>query len=416
MKLSQRISQVNESITLKLNEKAQAFIDQGRKVYNLTAGQLPFKPMPEFIEEVHTELNLLKSFQYSPASGFSELRKKFLKHFENTHSLNLDQYSKKYSMKFDLVVSNGVKHSLFNVLAALVNPSDEVIIFSPYWLSYPELIKSWDGVPVVVKGEKFNSYIPLISELKEKITSKTKCILLNAPNNPLGIYYPKNWMEEFAQLMLNYPDIIILSDEIYFELVYFGTKPTFFYQLYPELLKQTIVMDGISKSFASPGLRIGYALGDKTLMDAIGRFQAQTTSGPSSLIQRALIDFDFEKMKDFIEPVNQLLRANSSTLQKKLVENSLNNCWYQTNSAFYYLLDFTRTPVFKKYSLKESQNSHDISDYATQICNDLLDQANVAVVPASDFGVQNSCRLSLVLEPSVFENAIDELVKFLIQK
>lgn len=406
MFLSSRVKEVNEAITLKLNDKANQLIESGHHVFNLTTGQLPYKPLPDFSEKIANQVNFLKSFQYSPVQGFKELRQKVMNHLGDTRGISFTGGE----IEFDCVVSNGGKHSIYNILGALVDPGDEVVIISPYWISYPEMIKFWGGVPIVVKTKSYNTFIPDLEDIRKVVTPRTKMIIINSPNNPSGIHYPDRWMEDFAKLLEEFPDLAILSDEIYYELFYFDPKPTYFYQKNPKLLERTIIVDGISKTFASTGLRIGYCVGPKNVMNAVTRIQAQTTSGPSSLIQRALIDMDDSKVTEFLLPIKNHLRRNSEIVREYFKTEELGNCWYQTVSAFYFTINLTLTPCFARY------NTEPGTDYSTKICQDLLDETSVAIIPASDFGIPNAARISLVLEESPFTEAMNRLTTFLARK
>jgi aspartate aminotransferase len=405
MELSSRVKGISESVTLRLNSKAMELSESGKKVYNLTAGQLPFRPPQEFIDAIKSELDFLKSYQYSPVAGFVELRKKILKHIEESRGVSFSDGE----VEFDCVVSNGAKHSISNILGALINPDDEVIIISPYWISYPEMIKFCRGIPIVVKSSIFDVFTPPISEIRKSISPRTKAIIVNSPNNPAGVHYSDEWMEEFAQVLLEHPDIAVISDEIYFEVVYYDPRPKYFYQTHPELLARTIIVDGISKAFASTGLRIGYCVGPKSICKAIENLQGQLTSSANSLIQRAMIDYDFSTSGQFLIPVKNHLRENAIIIREKLKAGNLMKCWYQPVSAFYFMIDFTQAPVFKKYKIDKNDNT----DYSYQICEEILDSLGVVIVPGTDFGMTNSARISLVLQAQAFSEAMDKIVGFL---
>jgi aspartate aminotransferase len=407
MELSSRVKGMQESVTLRLNSKAMELAESGKQVYNLTAGQLPFRPPQDFIEAIRSELDFLKSYQYSPVAGFAELRKKILKHIEETRGIHFDGLD----VEFDCVVSNGAKHSISNILGAIINPDDEVIIISPYWISYPEMIKFCRGIPIVVKSSIFDVFTPPLAEIRKSISPRTKAIIINSPNNPAGIHYSEEWMDEFAEILLENPDICVISDEIYFEVIYYDPKPVYFYQKNPELLKRTIIVDGISKAFASTGLRIGYCVAPKNICKGIENLQGQLTSSANSLIQRAMLNYNFNNSHQFLTPVKNHLRENAIVIREKLKEANLMKLWYQPVSAFYYMIDFSQTPVFKKYL----QDKNDTTDYSYQICNDILDQLGVVIVPGTDFGMKNSARISLVLQVQAFSEAMDKLVGFLKQ-
>ncbi|MBT7668538.1 MAG: aminotransferase class I/II-fold pyridoxal phosphate-dependent enzyme, partial [Bdellovibrionales bacterium] len=398
-------------ITLKLNAKAVALAEEGRKIYNLTAGQLPCKPMSELIELMRGELNFLKSFQYAPVPGIRELRDKFLHRFFATRDLE----NSPLEAKLDCAISNGGKHALGNALGALVNPGDEVILIAPYWLTYRPLVELWGGVAKVVSSTLYDQFIPSIAEIEKAITPKTRAIIVNSPNNPTGIHYPKDWMERFGKMLLEHQEVSVISDEIYFDLSYFDPGPTYFYQLYPELLNRTIIVDGISKNMACTGLRIGFTIAPAELIAAIGRLQGQTTSGANTLVQRALVELDFDLISTFLEPIRNQLRNNARSLRESFRQADLSNCWYQSTSAFYFLVDFSTTPMFQRFA-KSSEETEEISDYATDICSDLLEKHGVALVPTADFGTPNCARISLVLEERPFAEAINLVVEYLNQE
>jgi aspartate aminotransferase len=402
MLLSSRVKGITDSITMKLNEKALGLTDEGKVIYNLSGGQLPIKPLPEFIEKVLHQLNFLKSYQYSPVAGFPALRKKLTKYIGDSRGLPSDIFE----ADFDCIVSNGSKHSIYNALGALIDPGDEVILLAPYWVSYPEMIKFWGGVPTVVKSNIFDAFVPAIDDIKKVVSARTKAIIVNSPNNPAGIHYSEAWMKEFASFLLDYPDLVVLSDEVYSEISYFDPKPTFFYQYDYTLLKRTVIIHAISKSLAATGLRLGYAIAPAPLVSAMGKIQGQTTSGPNSLIQRALIDFDLKLIEPFLAPVKYHVRQNAATLREKFREANLGHCWYQSTSAFYFMLDFSRTPMFARFDSDHEDHSYAIAD-------ELLQNEGITVVPGSDFGFPNSARIALVIEEVPFQEALSKIVKYL---
>ena len=405
MELSSRVKAVPDSITLKLNDKANTLAEEGHQIFNLTAGQLPFKPVNQLIESLGSELNFLKSYQYAPVPGYPKLKEKVLNRFLRLRNLEEEIHRD----KLGVVVSNGGKHSIYNALGTLLNPDDEVIMLAPYWVSYPEMIKFWGAKPVAVKSSIHNSFVPEIESIKAAVGPKTKLIILNSPNNPTGVHYPQKWMEEFADFLVDNPNLNVLSDEIYHELSYYDPAPTYFYQYRPELLDRAIIVDGISKSLACTGLRIGFTIAPTNFIKAMGKLQGQTTSGANSLIQRALMNFDFDSTKESQESIKLHLRNNVNKLRDILRDNGLSSCWYQTTSAFYFIIDFSLTPVFKRFVTDGSNNV----DAAAKICEELLTETGVAIVPSSDFGIPNAARISLVSDLAPFSEAIGRLAKYL---
>ncbi len=398
MQFSQKVLAISESITLKLNEKAVALSEQGENVYNLTAGQLPFKPDQMFIDYMENELIHLKSFQYSPVSGFNKLREQIIEHVERTRSIKLSQT--------DAIVSNGGKHSLFTLLSTILDVEDEVVLLSPYWLSYPEMVSLLGAKNVIVEGKRENGFAAELSEIEKCITDKTKAIIINSPSNPAGVFYSPEWMKGFAELAKKYPNVWLISDEIYFHLAYGAEKPTYFYQFAPELLSRTAILDGLSKALSCTGLRIGYCVGPKELIGRMSKFQAHTASGANSLVQKAMMKYPLEQVDRFLEPVLLHLSENVQILHDKFKEYGLEELSYECNSAFYYLIDLTKTTYFKN-------NFNEQRDFSSQIAEAMLDKIRVAVVPTSSFGAPNAVRISLVLPVPEFTAAVERLCKFL---
>lgn len=410
MFLSSRVKSANTSVTLKVNEQVNKLAMSGKHVYNMTAGQLPFKPAPEFIQHIGAQLNFLKSYQYSPVLGFEKLRKKFIDYVENKRGVKF----KSEEYEFDCVISNGSKQSLYNALGAVVNPGDEVILLTPYWVSYPEMIKFWGGVPIEIETHAFDAFTPAIDEIRKSISSRTRAIIINSPNNPAGIHYTDKWMQDFAALMKEHEDLYIISDELYSEICYFDPAPRFFYQYDKSLLERTILVDGISKTFACTGLRLGFCIANKKVIEGMEKIQAQTTSGPNSLIQRALIDFDFNMLDNFYDPVKDQLRECAQITREVFRDHGLSHCWYQTTSAFYYLLNFERMPFFEAYEKRMSEEGK--KDFSQEICEDILDQTGVALVPGAAFGFPNSARMSMTIEIAPFTEAMNRLIGYLAKK
>lgn len=401
MLLSSRVKGISDSITMKLNEKALQLTEEGKVIYNLSGGQLPIKPLPEFIEKIHHQLNFLKSYQYSPSAGFPNLRKKLIKHTQETRNLPVEIFENDW----DCILSNGSKHSLYNVLGALIDPGDEVILLAPYWVSYPEMVKFWGGIPTVVKSNVFDAFVPAIDDIRKAMTPRTKVIIVNSPNNPAGVHYSERWMRDFAQFMSEYPDLIAISDEVYSDITYFDPKPTYFYQADHLLLKRTVIVHAISKTLASTGLRLGYVVAPAALVTAMARIQGQTTSGPNSLIQRALMDFDLRYLENFLIPIKNHIRMNAANLRERFREANLGHCWYQSTSAFYFMVDFSRTPMFARLDPEQ--------DHSYAIADELLNDEGITVVPGSDFGLANTARIALVIEEIPFQEALLKLVRYL---
>lgn len=393
---------INESVTLKINAKINTLSESGKKVYNLTSGQLNFRPPIDFIKSIDKELNFMKSFQYSPNGGFSELRTKVFNLHKEKRSLSFSQTS------FSSIITSGSKFALNLAIGTLINnKEDEIVLLKPYWGSYTEMVKIWSGQIKTVDAFAFNSYVPKLEDIESAITKNTKAIILNSPNNPSGIHYSKKWMQGFCEIIKKHEQVYVISDEVYSKISYFDPAPSYFYQDNEELLRRVVIIDGISKSLASTGLRIGYAIGEKNIISNMIKLQSQLTSAPNSLIQNALIHFDLNSTQEFDSAVKKSIRNCAKILRDSFVENNLSHCWYQTTSAFYYFMDLTKFKVF--------ENRDSSKDHSEEICEKILDEAGVALVPGNYFGISNSARLSLTLEEGSFKDAIKLLMNYLMK-
>jgi aspartate aminotransferase len=410
-RLSKRILKAKGSITLEINEKIQAYKKQGRDIFNLTAGQLPFRPEANFIQSLQGQLSFLSSYQYSSVQGLADLQEKNLERFLESRFPSWSKNEKdEFSVKQSILISHGSKHSLHNAFASILNEGDEVILFAPYWVSFPEMITFWGGIPRIVECHHFDGFSPDLEHLKEVLEQNTiKAIVINSPNNPTGVHYSEVWMKQFAEIVSAYPEIVLISDEIYEQLYYYDPAPTYFYQYESKLLERTIVINGISKSLAATGLRIGTAIGPKVIIDAMTKLQSQSTSGANSLVQNALNDYDDRQLRPYLQEIRLQLRRNAEILKDILREYDLATCWYQTTSAYYYIIDFMRTPYFKKRFAQASRQE----DKAKDICERLLEEQNVAIIPGTNFGAPNCARLSFTLDPELFEQACKRIALFL---
>ena len=397
IELSERIQSISESMTLKMSERARTLAKTGKKIYNLTAGELPFRPPKEFVHRIEGELGELESYHYSPVAGISELREKIMYFHQETRNIQFADVGE----EMDCLISHGGKQALANFFASWINPGDEVVVISPYWTSYPEQIKVHGGKVVMVNADRQNSFVPDLEQIHKSINSKTKAIVINSPNNPTGIHYPTNWMEEFVKFMTDYPELMVVSDEIYYLLNYKST-PTYYYQKNPQLLQQTIIIDGISKFFASTGLRLGWAIAPKKLIRGMSSFQGQTTSGANSLVQRSLLGVDLPLIESYLEPIKKHLKDNANTLKDICQSHGMEDIYYQTTSAFYSLMDFS-----------ETVHSKGMDDCSGRVCEELLDRHGIVTAPGSAFGTRHSIRINLAVEKNLFSEAIEVMVRFM---
>lgn len=354
-------------------------------IYDLSQDQLPIKPSPEFIEKIHHQLNFLKSFQNSPSAGFPSLRKKLIAEFAQSRGIGeLENWG--------CTLSNG--SILYNALGAIISPGAEVILLAPYCNAYPQAVEFWGGVPVFIRSNVFDAFVPAIDNIRKSITEKTVAIIVNSPNNPCGVHYSESWMREFAELMSEFPALIAISDEVYSDLSYFDPRPSYFYKLEHALLERTIVVQ--ANAF------LGWAIAPENIAAEMAKLN---TAPPNSLMQRALMEYDFANNESFLAPVRSHVRQNAATLREKFREHSLGHCWYQSTSAFFFMIDFSRTPMFQRFD-GEKDNSYEIAE-------ELLNEEGITVVAGSEFGLANSARISLVIEEVPFAEAIVKICKYL---
>jgi aspartate aminotransferase len=380
--ITNRVAEIGESITIKLNGLAKELMQKGQQVYNLTVGQLEFLPDRNFIDKIGLAMEKLSSFQYTAAAGNPLLIKKIIKSYQNRKNINSNS---------DLILTNGAKSGLSELLATLIGPQDEVLLLTPYWPTYLELVKYYDGIPVTVDNR---NYLPDLEDLENKITQKTKLIVLNSPNNPSGMAFPPSVMKNLATVLKKYPNVLIVSDEIYYYLNYNCATPTYPYHFEPALLERTIIVDGISKYLAATGLRLGFLIGPPDIIKEVAKLQGQTASSANSLIQNALLDYDINF--EFIDSINKNLLANRNFLKQHVPSD----IWYEIDSAFYFILDFTKFVG-------------DSGDHSAQMCEKILSDIQVSLVPITQFGLKNGARISLSSSADLFNTAITKLFSYL---
>ncbi|MCL2569822.1 MAG: pyridoxal phosphate-dependent aminotransferase [Firmicutes bacterium] len=370
--LAKRIKESSPSLTLVITQKVNQMKKQGIDVVSLTVGELDFDT-PEFIIDAATKAMKSGETRYTPVAGIVQLREAICAKLKNDNDLI-------YTPE-QIVVSNGAKHSLHNAIMALINPGDEVIIIKPYWLSYPELVKLAGGIPV---------YVNSISKIKGVVTKKTKMIIVNSPSNPSGIVYTK---AEFVRLAEEIKDtnIWVLSDEIYEKLVYGKAEHFSIASIYP----RTVVVNGLSKSHAMTGWRIGYTACCTELAQAMAALQSQTTSNINTPTQFAAVAALTDKRgEEFIKQTRQELGTRLNYVIKRLgaVPNAK---FIKPDGAFYVMLDVSRWGT--------------AADFATK----LLEQEKVAVIPCESFGAPAYIRISYTTSMSELEKGLNRLERFM---
>ena len=373
MELSKKATAIAPSLTLKIDALSKQMKAEGKDVIGFGAGEPDF-PTPTYIKEAAKEA-LDKDFtRYTPASGMLELKKAVCA-----------RYKRKYGLSYapeQVVISNGAKHSLFNAFQAILNPGDEVIVLSPYWVTYPELVKMADGAPVFVETSAENNFRADAEQIEAAITDKTRAITLNSPSNPCGCVYGRDVLEKIGALAVKH-DFYIISDEIYDELNY-GEPITSIATMGEEVRKRTIIVNGMSKAYAMTGWRIGYTLSEASIAKVMGSYQSHATSNPCSIAQYASVAALNGDGTDVAEMVEAFKKR--SRLMYKLVNDIPGLSCKLPEGAFYIFVSI-------KGCIGKSVNGQ-VIDGSISFAEQLLKEKNVAVVPGIAFGADEYIRLS----------------------
>jgi aspartate aminotransferase len=372
--LSDRAGKIKPSPTLAIDSKAKSMKASGVDVISFGVGEPDFDT-PEHIKEAAAKAMKDGFTKYTAVGGIDPLKDAIIDKLKNDNGLS---YKRE-----EVIVSTGAKHSLYNVAQALYGQGDEVIIPSPYWVSYPDQVLLNDAVPVFVKTYEADSFMVRPEALEEKITGKTKALILNSPSNPTGMVYDRKALEKIAELALRY-NFYIVSDEIYEKLIYGDTGHISIASLGDEVKRKTIVINGLSKSHAMTGWRIGYAAGPAHIVKAMTNIQSQSTSNPTSISQKAAIEA-LRGPQDFV----LTMRTEFDKRRRYLVEelNKIQGITCIMPEGAFYAFPNTSGLYGKKFGDREISSSADLALY-------LLDEANVALVHGSAFGDDNYVRLS----------------------
>jgi aspartate/methionine/tyrosine aminotransferase len=384
MQLSDRVLGIKPSATLTINAKAQELRAQGREVISLAVGEPDF-PTPGHVIEAAKEAMDQGFTKYTAVPGIPELRRAVSGYFQTFYGIGTEAEQ--------VIVSNGGKQGLYNLFQALINPGDEVLVPAPYWVSYPAMIQLAGGIPVPVSTEPERDFLVSVEDLERKLTSRTRLLIMNTPSNPTGCHYSQEKLEEIARWALD-KSIFIVSDEIYDRLVYAPAEPASLAPLFPDNQEQIAIVNGLAKSFAMTGWRVGYVLAHPDLVKAMTKIQGQSTSNICSISQKAAVaaltgPWNFIELmkKSFVQRRDMALRTVRSWPGVVCPEPA---------GAFYL---FPKVDALFKDKLTDS----------TTLCTEILDKGGVALVPGAAFGDDRCLRISYALDADTLVTALDKI-------
>jgi aspartate aminotransferase len=389
MKLATRVSRIAPSPTLAMAATAKAMAAQGIDVVDFSTGEPDFDT-PEPVKAA-AETAIRSGFtKYTPSSGIDELRTAIVEKLKVEQGLQFE--------KSQVLVSCGAKHSLYNLAEALLEEGDEIIIPTPYWVSYSDQVLLNDATPVLLPTKEEDGYAIHPEELERCITARTKGIIINSPCNPTGATYSRKMLESIATIAVRH-DVLVISDEIYEKVLYDGATHVSIAALGPDIAARTVIINGVSKAYAMTGWRIGYAAGPKELITAMGNIQSQSTSNPCSISQKAAV-----AALRFGEPFTKQMVAEFDRRRRAIVDG-LNkipgiSC-RMPGGAFYAFPNITG--ILGKRGPTGPINS------PTELATYLLKDSHIAVVPGEPFGSQHHIRLSYATSMEMITRGLDRL-------
>lgn len=386
MKLAARVGEVTPSLTLAIAATAKAMKAEGIDVCSFSAGE------PDFDTPAHIKAAAAKALEagktkYGPVAGEPQLRAAIAKKLQTDNGLN-------YAAE-NVLVTNGGKHSLYNLMMVLLNPGDEVIIPAPYWLSYPEMVRLADAVPVILPTTEETGYKITPDQLRSACTSKTRLLVLNSPSNPTGMVYSPAEIQAIAEVVVE-KDILVVSDEIYEKLLYDGAEHVSIGSFGPEIFARTLISNGFAKAYSMTGWRLGYLAGPLEIIKAANTLQSHSTSNICTFAQYGAIAA-LESSQDCVEEMRTAFADRRRFVLDRLAAIPGLTC-PKPDGAFYVF------PNISKSGLK-----------SLEFCKQLLENQQVAAIPGIAFGADDCIRLSYATDMATIEKGMDRLDKFMRQ-
>ena len=391
MKLSKRISNTKTSATIAMSMKARELSLQGKDIISLSAGEPDFDT-PQNIKDAAIKSINSGNTKYTPVDGMLSLKESIVNKFKNENNLEY--------ISDQILVSTGCKQSIYNLCQATLDKGDEVLIPSPYWVSYPEIVKLSDATPIFIETNSDTDFKVTGKMLQDNITEKTRMILLNSPSNPSGFIYSEDDLKDIGNVLKNYPDIIIASDDIYEHIIFNNKKFTNILNVCPELYDQTVVLNGVSKAYAMTGWRIGYAAGDASIIGAMKKIQSQSTSCTCSISQAAA-KAALDNNNDEVHKMVNEYQIRSAFLHSEL--NQIDGIKYKKPEGSFYAFVDVNGLIDK---IENINDDFELAEY-------FLNEAGVAVVPGTAFGSKNHIRISFATSLENLKKAVDRIKKLL---
>ncbi len=394
IKVSDRVKAIAPSMTLAISAKANELKAAGERVINFGVGEPDFNT-PEHICNAAKDALDKGYTKYVAAAGLPALKKAIVKKLKTDNNLDYQPSQ--------IIVSNGAKHSIFNALFATINPGDEVLIPKPYWLTYPEVVKSCGGVPNYIYATARHGYKVTAAQIEAAISEKTKMLIFNSPCNPTGAVYTEKEIRDIADVCERY-NLVVLADEIYEKLIYGGETHFSIAQCSPEMKDLTIIINGVSKSYAMTGWRLGYLACPENVAKAISSFQSHSTSNVNTMTQYAAVaalEGDDSAMKKMISAFGE---RRKKMLEKLDGMKALGLDYVKPDGAFYVML-LCDGLYGKKYDGKKIHGSMDVADM-------LLTYKKVAATPGVCFGDDDALRLSYALSLDDMLEGLDRIAEF----
>ncbi len=391
MKISERLMRAKPSATLAVNAKAQELRAQGREIVSLAVGEPDFQT-PEHVCEALKKAVDEGFTRYTPVPGIPELRKAVAGYYERFYGVKAEADN--------TIISNGGKHSLYNLFMALIDPGDEVLIPAPYWVSYPPMVELAEGKAVIVPTTAESGFLASVEDLEAACTPKTKVLVLNTPSNPTGGHYPQAHLDEIAQWAKS-RGIFIISDEVYDRLVYEPADYSTLSGFWEKNQDNVAIVGALSKSFCMTGWRVGTTLAHPDLVKAMVKIQGQSTSNVNSMTQKAAVAA-YEGPWDLIDTMKE------SFLRRRDIAYDIISSWPgvvcpKPDGAFYLF------PVLDKFFDEETPDS-------ASMCTKILEEAGIALVPGSAFGDDRCIRFSYAVDDEVLKSSLEKVGNVLMKK